>query len=77
MYDIRVVAANGIDLAMTLYQQVGNQVITIARDDDGGDGLNPLLTEELKAGVIYFVDVEELSGDSGSFTLSVAPSASS
>ena len=44
----------------------------IDEDDDGGDGLNALLTLSLSAGVTYILDADFFDGEAGSYTLTVS-----
>ena len=61
------------DPVLYLYEQAGSRDIILASDDDGGDDLNSLIVEDLRAAGTYFVEVEEIARAPGSVTLSVQP----
>ena len=73
MYTIDALAgSDGFDPVLHLYRQAGNQLVTIATDDDGGaKRLDSRIDARLTATESYFIGLEEYSGLSGSVTLSV------
>ena len=71
-YIIDAAADNGgVDPVLYLYEQTGGRIVTIASDDDGGGNLNSRIVENLDENRTYFVEVEEISGRSGSLRLSI------
>ena len=75
MYTIDALASSdGFDPVLHLYRQAGNQLVTIATDDDGGARpLDSRIDAHLTGTESYFIGLEEYSGLSGSVTLSVNP----
>ena len=71
-YRLDAIAATDSDPVLYLYQQEGGTLVTVRSDDDGGDGLNSRIVETLSNSAIYYIEVEDLFGEPGSFTLSVA-----
>ena len=73
MYTIDALASSeGFDPVLHLYRQAGNQLVTIATDDDGGaKRLDSRIDASLTGTESYFIGLEEYSGLSGSATLSV------
>ena len=73
MYTIDAIASSdGFDPVLHLYRQAGNQLVTIATDDDGGaKRLDSRIDARLASTESYFIGLEEYSGLSGSVTLSV------
>ena len=73
MYTIDAIASSdGFDPVLHLYRQAGNQLVTIATDDDGGaKRLDSRIDARLAGTESYFIGLEEYSGLSGSVTLSV------
>ena len=65
-------SSDGFDPVLYLYRRAGNQVVTVASDDDGGDKrLDSRIVAPLDSTEHYFVGVEEFSGRPGSVTLSI------
>ena len=73
MYTIDALASSdGFDPVLHLYRQAGNQLVTLATDDDGGaKPLDSRIDARLAGTENYFIGLEEYSGLSGSVTLSV------
>ena len=72
-YTIDAIAgSDGFDPVLHLYRQAGNQLVTIATDDDGGaKRLDSRINARLTGAESYFIGLEEYSGLSGSVTLSI------
>ena len=65
-------SSDGFDPVLYLYRQAGNQIVTVASDDDGGEKrLDSRIVAPLDSTENYFVGVEEFSGRPGSVTLSI------
>ena len=73
MYAIDAVANSGdFDPVLNLYQLVGNRLVSVASDDDGGGNLNSRVIEHLRSDETYFAEVVEYNSRAGSVTLSVS-----
>ena len=71
-YVIQAIAiSDDFDPLLYLYERIGERIVTVASDDDGGPELNSLIVADLNAGGIYEVAVLEVVGDPGSVELSV------
>ena len=66
-----VASSDDSDPVLSLSRLVGNRMVRVAFDDDGGGDLNSRVIERLHGNETYFVDVADLNGLSGAVTLSV------
>ena len=72
MYTIEANARSAdFDPVLYLHRQVGNRIVPVASDDDGGERNNSRIVERLEATETYFVEVKEYDGRSGLVTLSL------
>ena len=72
MYLIEAIAiSDDFDPVLYLYERIGDRIVTVTSDDDGGSEFNSLIAEHLDPNGIYEVAVLEHLGDPGSVQLSV------
>ena len=73
VYAVDAVASNGpSDPFLTLYRQVGNRLVAVAADDDGGEKVNARILLHLDSAEAYFVELTAYGGGPASVTLSVS-----
>ena len=70
LYLIDVVGDGDFDSYIELYQINGSAQTSLGSDDDGGDGLDSRMLQELALGN-YELEVSELFGEAGDVTVSV------